>query len=318
MTCGTSRGTSRGIYIVANDRVLDQSIALLNSIRLHDPETPIVLIPYDDHYQQVAAVLTEQHRVQLFPDLALLETLSQRLHQIFGDRFFDKPNKLRKQACWLGPFDEFLYIDTDIVVFEKIIDVLNNFDRCDFLCADYQHRSGIQNIFAPIVQEQNIFTPTELQDVFNSGFWAAKKHLLPETDLYALCADCAAHPEYFDFSGKVSDQPILNYLVLKQIPRRLNLAHQAEPVPGNWAGSPQFVRQGDRLFDPQTGRSLQFLHWAGIRIQPGCPYWEIWQHYRNLHSCGSDSVSSQPKPHWAIQMQPVLQNLQRLRQLMKK
>ncbi|WP_206603041.1 Npun_R2821/Npun_R2822 family protein [Leptolyngbya ohadii] len=322
---------NRGIYIVANDRVLDQSIALLNSIRLRDPETPIVLIPYDEQYDRVASVLAERHQVQLFPDLDLIESLSQKLHQIFGDRFFDKPNKLRKQACWLGPFDEFLYIDTDIIVFEKIIEVLNYFDRCDFLCADYQHRSGIQNIFSPIVQQQQIFTPAELQDVFNSGFWAAKKSLLSESDLYALCAECAAHPEYFDFSGKVSDQPILNYLVLKQIPRRLNLARQANPVPGNWAGSPHFVcqediNQNDRLFDPQTGRSLQFLHWAGIRIEPGCPYWEIWKHYRCLNETPADPFafqddstpfgrsstpfgrSPQVKPHQQI-LQKLLQRL---------
>lgn len=31
---------SRGIYITANDRVTEQAIALLNSIRLHDVDTP--------------------------------------------------------------------------------------------------------------------------------------------------------------------------------------------------------------------------------------------------------------------------------------
>ncbi|MEP0920936.1 Npun_R2821/Npun_R2822 family protein [Leptolyngbya sp. ST-U4] len=309
---------NRGIYIVANDRVLDQSIALLNSLRLHDPDTPIVLIPYDENYHQVAAALA-RHQVQLFPDLNLLERCSQRLHQIFGDRFFDKPNKLRKQACWLGPFDEFLYIDTDIVVFEKIIDVLHNFDRYDFLCADYQHRSGIQNIFSPIVQQQRIFSPTELQDVFNSGFWAAKKYLLPETDLYALCAECAAHPEYFDFSGKVSDQPILNYLVLKQISRRLNLAHHDEPMPGNWAGSPHFISKNYQLFDPQTGRSLQFLHWAGIKIQPGCPYWEIWKHYRYLNEAIDEAALHEKySAHPTSQTSPVQRMLRKLGQLVNK
>jgi hypothetical protein len=303
---------NRGIYIVANNRVLDQSIALLNSIRLHDPETPIVLIPYDENYHQVAAALA-QHQVQLFPDLDLLEALSHRLHRIFGDRFFDKPNKLRKQACWLGPFDEFLYIDTDIVVFEKIIDVLRYFDQYDFLCADYQHRSGIQNIFSPIVREKEILTSAELQDVFNSGFWAAKKHLLPEKDLYALCAECAAHPEYFDFSGKVSDQPILNYLVLKQISRRLNLARQAESVPGNWAGSPHFVAQDNQLFDPQTGRSLQFLHWAGIKIQPECPYWEIWKYYRFLNASPDETLLFQDNAGH-LKKQPQIRQMQRMLQ----
>ncbi|MBC7516775.1 MAG: methionine synthase, partial [Alkalinema sp. FL-bin-369] len=34
---------SRGIYITANDRVADHAIALLNSIRAYDTETPVVL-----------------------------------------------------------------------------------------------------------------------------------------------------------------------------------------------------------------------------------------------------------------------------------
>jgi hypothetical protein len=44
------------------------------------------------------------------------------------------------------------------------------------------------------------------------------------------------------------------------------------------------VREGDRLRDPSNGNQwLQYLHWAGFRIQPGCPYWEIWEHYRYLN-----------------------------------
>lgn len=42
---------SRGIYITANDKALEQGIALLNSIRKYDRDTPIILIPYDDNYQ---------------------------------------------------------------------------------------------------------------------------------------------------------------------------------------------------------------------------------------------------------------------------
>jgi hypothetical protein len=48
---------NRGIYITANDKVTDQAIALLNSIRLYDPDTPITLIPYDDNYQKAASIL---------------------------------------------------------------------------------------------------------------------------------------------------------------------------------------------------------------------------------------------------------------------
>ena len=38
----------------------------------------------------------------------------------FGEEFFRRPDNFRKQACWFGPFDEFLYLDADTVVFERI------------------------------------------------------------------------------------------------------------------------------------------------------------------------------------------------------
>ena len=48
---------TRGIYITANDKVADHAIALLNSIRAYDTETPVVLIPYDENYHEVASIL---------------------------------------------------------------------------------------------------------------------------------------------------------------------------------------------------------------------------------------------------------------------
>lgn len=274
---------NQGIYITANDKVVEQAIALLNSIRLHDPETPVVLIPYDDQYQVVADLLATKYQVQVYEDLEFIKRLSQQLQQIFGEKFFARPNQFRKQACWFGPFDKFLYIDTDIVVFEKIIDNLNYLDQHDFICCDYQHLGGIDNVFAPKIIADNIFNDSELKDIFNGGFWASKKGLISEQQLYDFFAECAAHAEYFDFSKKTSDQPIINYMILKHIRNRFNIIRRPGGAPGNWAGSPHFQRQGNILIDSKINQPLQYLHWAGFRIQPGCPYWDIWEHYRYLN-----------------------------------
>ncbi|MBD2494663.1 Npun_R2821/Npun_R2822 family protein [Nostoc sp. FACHB-280] len=274
---------SQGIYIFANDKVTDHAIALLNSIRLTDPDIPIVMIPYDENYHNIAALLNQNYGVQLYEDLDFISHLSQKLFDIFGGKFFASPNKLRKPACWFGPFDEFLYIDTDVVVFEKLSNNFQYLAESDFICCDYQHLGGIKNVFSPYVVEAKVFTQAETKDIFNSGFWGSKKNIFSEQDLYDTFAECAAHPEYFDFSEKVSDQPILNYLLLRRIPRRFNIVRRPEKAPGNWAGSPQFQQQGQILIDPTVNQPLQFLHWAGIHIQPGCPYWEIWEYYRNLN-----------------------------------
>jgi Mannosyltransferase putative len=273
---------SRGIYITANDKVTDHAIALLNSIRAYDPETPVVLIPYDENFHEVASILKSRFGVTLYKDLEFIDRLSKRLHSTFGEKFFARPNQFRKQACWFGEFDEFLYIDTDIVVFEKIIDNLNHFDQYDFLSCDYQHRGGIKNVFSEAVIHKNVFSSDELEDIFNGGWWASKKGLISEQDIYETFAECAAHPEYFDFTQKTSDQPIINYMILKRIEKRFNLVNLDDQVPGSWAGSTHFIREGEILIDPSYDRPLQYLHWAGVRIEPGCSYWDIWAHYRYL------------------------------------
>ncbi len=286
---------NRGIYITANDKVADHAIALLNSIRAYDTETPVILIPYDENYLEVARVLKERFNVALFQDLNLVDRLSRRLHSAFGEHFFAQPNQFRKQACWFGEFDEFLYIDTDIVVFEKIIDNLNHLEKYDFLSCDYQHRGGIKNIFSETVVHKEIFRQDELKDIFNGGWWASKKGLITETDLYETFAECAAHLDYFDFTQSTSDQPIINYMILKRIEKRFNLVNLDDQVPGSWAGSTHFMREGNSLIDPSYDRPLQYLHWADVCIEPGCSYWDIWAYYRYLGETMPEFVPSAPK-----------------------
>jgi len=290
---------SRGIYITANDKVMDQAIALLNSIRLYDADIPVVLIPYDDKYQAVAEKLAAEYGVQVYGDLQFIERLSLKLQQIFGEEFFARPNQFRKQACWFGEFEQFLYIDTDIVVFEKIADNLNYLADYDFICCDYQHRGGITNVFSPQIITDKVFSEAELKEIFNCGFWGSKKNLLSETDLYDSFAECASHPEYFDFSRKTSDQPIINYIILKRINRRFNITNRGEGAPGNWAGSKHFQVKDYILFDPKVNQRLQYLHWAGFKIAPGCPYWEIWEYHRYLRESKPSQLPTPPqKSFW--------------------
>ena len=273
---------TRGIYITANDKVIEQAIALLKSIRCYDQDTPVVLIPYDDNYQVIAKKLNEDFGVTVYPDLEFIERLSIKLQSIFGEDFFARPNQFRKQACWFGEFDEFLYIDTDIVVFKKIVDDLNYFTDYDFICYDYQHKAGIRNVFSQKIIDNKVFTEDELKGMFNGGFWASKKGLMSEEKIYQIFEECAANIDYFDFTYKTSDQPIINYMVLKNIERRFNLAHQPDKNPENWAGTGHFQQEGYQLIDPSNNQNLHYLHWAGIKIKPGCPYWDIWKHYRYL------------------------------------
>ncbi|MGB3296263.1 MAG: Npun_R2821/Npun_R2822 family protein [Phormidesmis sp.] len=271
----------RGVYIVANDKVQENAIALMSSLRLYDPEIPVYLIPFNDDYHAVAERLRELYQVALFPDLTFLDTLTQKIGEIFPRDFLALPNKMRKLAAWFGPLDEFLYIDTDILFFTPVSDTLAYLERADFIWCDYHFKRGLEDVFCEVVREQNLFSSEALGDVFNSGLWGSRKSALSLERLYEVLADCAAHREYFDFSSGTTDQPIMNYLVLKTIPNRLNIVKANPGEPGSWGGSPHFEQRGERLFDGD--HPLRYLHWAGTPMRTGGPYRSLWKHYRYLH-----------------------------------
>lgn len=295
----------RGIYIVANDRVADNAIALLSSLRRHDPNVPIVLIPFDQRYQGVAERL-QRYQVSLFPDLAFLEAFTQKIGEIFPKDFLALPNKMRKLAGWFGPLDDFLYIDTDILFFGPVTETLAYLEQADFICCDYHFKGrGIQDIFSQRVIDDGIFTPEALQDVFNSGLWGSKKGAISLEQMYDLLQDCAQHREYFDFSSGTTDQPIINYLALKAIPRRLNIAKANPSEPGSWGGSPHFEQRDRRLYDGD--RPLRYLHWAGTPMRPGGPYRTLWEYYRYLDDPDARSVETPPiRKSWRQRLSAML------------
>ncbi|TAF08349.1 MAG: methionine synthase [Nostocales cyanobacterium] len=305
----------RGIYILANDKVIDQTIALINSIRFYDSDTPIVMIPYNNDYQKIKELFAQFSHVTIFENLDLIDHFSEQVTQICGKDLLDRPNLLRKLLCWFGPLEEFLYIDTDIVVFDKIINNLSYLKEYDFICYDYQHTGGISQVFNPAIQENNVFSENELKDVFNSGFWISKQGIFSEETIWDVFRECVRHPEYFYLLN--SDQTILNYLIIKYVSRRFNIVRRPNQAPGNWAGSSHFQTQGNILIDPKLNQLLQFIHWAGIRIQPGCPYWEIWEYYRDLNP--ALPAAAIPAPVQKSKWQQMLDNLKnQLRQLKPK
>lgn len=304
--------TQRGVYIVANDRVFDQAIALLTSLRDFDPDLPVFMVPFDDNCQGMAEVLTTKFDVQIFPDLDFLDRLTQDIADIFPRDFLKLPNKMRKLSLWFGPLEEFIYIDTDILLFQSIEETLKYLNQADFLCCDFHYKGrGLSDVFSSIVREENIFSETDLLDVFNSGFWGSKKGLFSYDRMLEILKECAAHREYFDFSSGTTDQPIMNYLILTAIQRRANIVKLNPGETGSWGGSSHFEERNYRLYD--QGRPLRYLHWAGTPMKPGGAYWDLWYYYRfkktsePLRNLALSSES--PQKSWLSRFRGVMHNI---------
>ncbi|MBT9311451.1 Npun_R2821/Npun_R2822 family protein [Leptothoe kymatousa] len=272
---------TRGVYIVANGKVAENAIALLASIRAHDPDVPVYMIPFNDDYQNLFQKLNTLYQVQLFPDLEFLEAFTQKISDIFPRDFLALPNKMRKLAAWFGPLDEFLYVDTDILFFEPIGNTLAYLDRADFICCDYHFKGRkLRDVFSPSVIERGIFPADIVNSLFNSGLWGSKKGTITLEQMYARLGECAQNRDYFDFSGGTTDQPVMNYLVLNSIDQRLNITQVEPNEPGSWGGMKHFVPRDHVLYDGDT--RLRYLHWAGTPMRPGGPYRDLWEYYRYL------------------------------------
>lgn len=273
---------SRGIYLLANDKVLDNVITLLNSIRCHDKITPISIIPYDDNYQELQSYIQEFSAVDIYENFDFLKNLMETINQVWHDFPKDhRINMLKKFGCWLGPFDEFLYIDTDIVVFNQIVTLLDTMKGYDFLSYDYQRKTGIKDIFKQTILEENLIAHDQMDLVFNAGFFGSRRDALSEATIFSLIHETRKHANCFIWD--YYDQGILNYWVIRQNIKQINYTKTGEKIAGNWAGSDYRV-EDYQLFNQETGNPVLYLHWAGHKIFPGCRYWDVWNYYRHLNS----------------------------------
>lgn len=275
---------TRGIYFLANDRTLDHALALVNSIRKYDVETPLLMIPYDNQARRAQQVLTRMRGVGVYENRPLEARLLRRLRLLFGENFFLHPNNFRKQLCWFGPFDEWLYFDADIVVFERVIEWTRYLENADFICYSDQHLSGLEHVFKPSIVSANIFDAGIGARVFNAGMWGARKGVLSENQLFEYLAECARDKMHLDRSHGGSDQPVFNYIGLKHFARRANLFEIFPNAPGMWAGRDFFVWRDGQLWDTRVNAPCKFLHWAGFKLQPGAPYWDVWLYFRFLNA----------------------------------
>lgn len=263
---------SRGIYILGNDRVFDDVLAFVHSLKKHLPGYHVRLIPYNDDAQLLAPALRRKFGIETFTDTRLFEFLAKHAHAIHGQ---DIP-AFRKLACWFGPFERFIYYDTDMLVFQDPREVFELLDNHDFLY--FSHTHGIRYVFAERVMERGLLTEPEIRSLFNSGFFASKRGVLSYEQLNSVLGEAATVSDIFD--SFTMDQPILNYVFLKTTARRGDLRSLVPGVPFNaWAGDPTYrIKNGlPCLVD---GTPLQDIHWAGFHQITKRPYFNLWLRYR--------------------------------------
>jgi hypothetical protein len=275
--------TARGVYFLANNRVLEQAIAFLRSFRTHNPTIPLCLIPYDDDFDQIAALRTT-YSFSIFDDVALLancDAISEKFHgRVLG--------AYRKLVTWEGAFETFAYIDIDTVVLDSV--------DFAFECLKYGRyiasHSNLDNLRQWVWQEDvystHLLTPPQISFSANTGFFVSVRGMLSMQHVLAKVPSALALKDSMVLH--CMEQPFLNFLVVTSgysytslLTLRLRGVVPAAKLEW-WGGLEGATVDGGKLFPP-GGEPVFLVHWAGIWREASesgkdLPYQSLWNFYR--------------------------------------
>lgn len=296
-----------GICTLANDRVYDQLIALLNSIEaLLGDQMPVCVYPYNERTELIAAEIARRPNVHLYDD----QESMQRWDQFFRDVWDTHPTAHqrwsematapyhrfgthRRFCAFDGPFDRFLYMDADTLVQGPVEPIFAQLNDNDWVVYDFQHTDPTHVYDVSSKKLTEVFSPERIEsEIFCSGLYASKKGIF-EQDRRDWLLSKLREGEAEILYIMSADQPILNYMVMRTGISSCNLALHLpkDEITGCCVTSTHFEERDYILYD--KGQQLTYIHYIGLSSQlfaQVCagenidfPYRELFLHYRYLH-----------------------------------
>ncbi|MEM9905996.1 MAG: Npun_R2821/Npun_R2822 family protein [Cyanobacteria bacterium P01_D01_bin.44] len=312
-----------GIYTLANDKVYDQLVALLNSLEQNSGHIPVCVIAYNDDIEKVTAEVEKRDNVCLLnePDLfKRWEDYSLRVWQTHPTALADwKAAGVKTQFYRVGenhryvafddaaPFDRFLYLDADTLVMQPLDFMFEPLDQADVVVYDFQFKdpTHIFNVASPKLDK--LFGSSRVStEIFCSGCYASKRGLFPPERLDAIVERLSQGDADVLYMG-APNQSLLNYMVMSNGLKVHNVAlnRPREETTGNAVSSLHFKETDHILYD--KGNRLSYLHYIGVsskifrRLCSGenidFPYRQTFLHYRYLHE-PEQMPNLKGKPHY--------------------
>lgn len=266
----------RGIYCLANDRVLDFALAFFESLRAVRCDLPLVVIPFDARCAQLRAFASDL-------DYSFLPEDELRRFDRLGETFCPDPScfrTFRKLAAFEGPFDEFAYFDADIVVLVDPADLVAGFARspANFVYTDRDpaevYRPG--PLRASMIERYG-------SPCFNSGFFLSRRGVFTWRDFDEITR--RAVEARHDLAYR-NDQTFLNYCVDVT---GVAAAELSDLFPGltrrQWAARAGISWDGRAAVmadpaEPDAGCRFPFVHWAGFDVSPAMPRRDVFDAFR--------------------------------------
>lgn len=297
----------RGIYFLSDERILELTVAFLNSLRKYNPDIPLCLIPYDENIPRLRG-LQQFYGFSIFSNTPIFE-LCREISVSYHGRVC---GEYRKLAMWEGEFDEFIFIDADTVV-------LTNLDFVFDLLADYDFVTSHSNlpetfkwVWKDSVFQSGLLNKDQILYAASTGFIASKKGMLGMEVVKGMLENAYLLAPHMNLNCQ--EQSFLNYLMVASDKRYtslevlLNTGLYQGIKAERWAGEPHGVVKNGQIHFKHKPTPVLVLHWAGewhpvlrdkIRfyilriigiiknsdrpfVSKFLPYRKLWRYYRYL------------------------------------
>lgn len=274
----TSTGEPSGVYILANDRVLEFAKSLFRSLRHFNPDLPAYVIAFDDNMEAI----TREARafnigIYAHPHAAELDAMAA---DCFGESGAGQ-HMFRKFTAFWGPLETFLYLDADIALLDdpaKLLEVFRQAE-CDFLSFDADETRAYRPGSFREEMQRDYHSKS-----FNAGAFISRRGLFDIGKVCRLAAE--AQPLKTEFAACLGDQPFFNFAVDRS---RLHQRRLPDALPGTpektWGDQQPIAWQNGayRILDPRSpdcGKAIPFIHWAGHTQYCPFPNRELFYHFR--------------------------------------
>ncbi|MEO8239018.1 MAG: hypothetical protein ABI576_13010 [Flavobacterium sp.] len=274
---------------MANNKVLDMTLAFLNSFRVHNKELPLCLIPFNDDFSEIE-VLQKVYNFSVFDNQELLETCDAISIKFHGNVV----GAYRKMVIWEGVFEQFIYIDIDTVLLDNLSFVWKHLTHCKIFTSHSNIPEIREFVWKDSIYSKNKLNKSQIEYATNTGFIVSTKNKLPISWIIDQVDEALTLKE--DMVLFCMEQPFLNYLIvtsgynygslLRFLITDFSTGNNRGVKLEFWAGLPGGIVEKGKLLNPNR-HPLFLIHWAGVwRENDGdltkIPYQKLWEYYRNL------------------------------------
>ncbi|GAA6621693.1 Npun_R2821/Npun_R2822 family protein [Scytonema sp. NUACC26] len=269
-----------GIYTLANDKVYDQFVALLNSIEVNvSPDIAICIIPYDDKIELVKQEIQSRKNVTIFDDSEALQRWDDFVNQVWEAHPRAKESKLkrpgwykgfvhRKFAAFDGKFEKFVFYDADSLAMKHLNNVFAKLNSYDLVFDDWEHAKPKKflDINLDRVSSVTHFIEDQLRyKIHCNSFFGSHQKLFDTTKLNDFKDRLIEKQEIEWIESKFwwSSSALFNYMTIdgKYSMFNYTLSANSQERTGNCANADEFVNINNILYNQEGLKPIYRLHY---------------------------------------------------------